>query len=279
MENTLRGAKAVKRKADKTRGARSGGQYKISGRAEEQAKESQLICSAGVQRETMRSGESDVLHINLRYPEFSGAVSVKFLKRLNGFYSGMIKNFLQYCKRTLFRQAVFAYEKSKKDIEIEPAPEKFKPFGAVVTYELTYNRGNLCCICIDFNIYAGKGRGKLARQVTIWDTRKRILLSPSSFVTLTTAAKKRVRSYIGEIMRIQTEKGEEYYQNTDPSYLMRHIKARNIFITDKGFAFFFPQDTIASSDCGIVSFIVPERVIKGEQKEKQFNPGANTTYG
>jgi hypothetical protein len=64
-------------------------------------------------------------------------------------------------------------------------------------------------------------------------------------------------------MESQIDRGEERYVNTDMQTVYKYLSINNLYLTEKSCAFFFPQSTVTSADSGIISFVIPEKVING----------------
>ena len=113
-------------------------------------------------KKTLRFKDSDVLHINIKYPDIKIMPSVLYKKagvKINGFYLSAVKKFVNFCEKKLYKSAA---------LDSVSLAENFKPFGAVVTYEVAYNQQDYLCVYLDINIYSGKGRGNNIRKAHIW---------------------------------------------------------------------------------------------------------------
>lgn len=159
---------------------------------------------------------------------------------------------------------------------------EFKPFGAVISFETPYislpqtgetyrhnHENGFLCVYLDINIYSGKGRGNIMRKVQIWNLTDGELYSPQRVLNFGGQTKKRIWEHICKTMERQIRRGDERYINADMPDVYRqnvykHLSINNMYLTSRGYAFFFPQGTIAPYERGIVDFIVPERVLYGE---------------
>lgn len=217
-------------------------------------------------RKTMKYDEVDVLHINISYPKLKPAKQAatarenisyaKTEKKINKFYDSIVKSFVKYSEGILFRSAANEYLiKSKRAEHGTEYVEPFKAFGAVLNFEVTYNRGNLLCIYLDANVYTGKGRGGISRTAHIWDCSRGALVPAKRFADVSGENRKKICSRICAAIQTQIDRGEERYTNSDFKSVYRHFKAKNMFITDRGCNFFFPQSSLSPPECGIVSFI------------------------
>ena len=205
------------------------------------------------------------MQINIKYPGVKILPAGKFNKaenKINGFYDSIVKNFIKYCEKILYKTA--AYQKNA---------DGFKPFGAVMTFETTYNNQDFLCVYLDINIYAGKGRGNIIRKAQIWNLTSGELYSPKRIINFNKPMKMKVCEHICKTMEHQIKYGKERYINADtPSVykqnVYNHLNIYNMFITENGYAFFFPQNTIAPNDSGIVDFVVPEKILKENENGK-----------
>jgi len=204
-------------------------------------------------KKTLKFNDSEVLQINIKYPDIKIIPAGKFNKaekRINNFYGYMIKRFIQYCEKVLYKHA--AYQKDKED---------FKPFGAVMTFETTYNKQDYLCIYLDISIFSGKGRGNAARKAHIWACKGGELVIPERLIKLNRTVKIKICEYICKTMASQIENGEERYIKYDFPSVYKYLNMKNFGLNENGYSFFFPQNTVAPFESGIVSFFVPEGIM------------------
>ena len=206
-------------------------------------------------KKTLKFNDSEVLQINIKYPEIKIIADNKTEKKINDFYSSAIQNFINYCEKILYKNAALEFSKRKK------AGEEFRPFGAVVTFETTYNKHDFLCVCLDINIYAGKGRGNAVRKAHIWSCKGGELVRPEKFIKFTRPTKNKICEYIHETMINQIKNGEENYIKSDLRSVYKNLNMKNFELSETGYSFFFPQDTVAPFESGIVSFAVPEKIL------------------
>ena len=209
----------------------------------------------------MRYNDVDVLQLNIKYPQIklklnAEQVHEKAAKRINGFYENTAEHFMKFSERVLYKDAVSEYLTKNKYKQAEV----FKPFGAVLSFEVTYNRNNFLCIYFDANIYTGKGRGNISRKSHIWDLREGVAVPPSGFFEFSGDNKKKICLRICGIISEQAERGEAYYINSDFKTVYKYFNPKNIFITERGYNFFFPQSSLCPAESGIVSFIYIPRI-------------------
>ena len=226
-------------------------------------------------KKTLKFNDSEVLQINVKYPGIKILPAVlyhKTEKKINDFYNAVIRNFINFCEKKLYRNsaAEFIEYKNNAGNEINNinniySNNKFRPFGAVITFDVTYNKNDFMCICLDISIYAGKGRGNTARKAHIWNLNTGELLSPERFIKFNRQVKSKICGYICETMENQIKRGEEYYIKLDMPSVYRYLSMRNFYLSEsknnKEYCFFFPQNTVAPVESGIVSFDIPEKVV------------------
>ena len=215
-------------------------------------------------KKTLHYEGVSVLQVNIKYPQIklkSNAEDIqeKATKRINKFYDNATKYFMKFSERVLYKNAVSEYINSTKTADNSKnavfEPMQFKPFGAVLNFEVTYNKNNILCIYSDANIYIGKGRGNIRRKAYIWDLSSGIILMSERFIDFNGGTKNKICSKICGIIKEQTEKGEEQYIKTDFKTVYKYFNKRNMFITERGYNFFFPQSSLSPDECGIVSFL------------------------
>ena len=134
-----------------------------------------------------------------------------------------------------------------------------------MTFDVSYNSGDVLCVYFDINIYSGKGRGNTVRKSHIWKPSAGELLSPGRFVKLNRQIKYKICGYISEIMEKQISSGKEYYINSDIASVYKYLDGKNFYLCEPGgngdgYSFFFPQNSVAPFNSGIVSFVVPEKI-------------------
>jgi len=132
-------------------------------------------------KKTLKFDDSDVLHINIKYPDVKILPAVLYQKpekRINNFYDSVIKNFLSFCEKRLYKSAAaeFISYKNNPDSDID-----FKPFGAVMTFEAAYNKQDFLRIYLDVSIYAGKNRENRAKKSHVWKISDGTLIPPKKF--------------------------------------------------------------------------------------------------
>ena len=210
-------------------------------------------------KKTLKFKESDVLQVNIKYPVFAVKSNPVSEKKINTFYHSAVNSFVRYCEKNLYKSASAEHEISTQH----------KPFGAVVTFEIPYcnrNRGVLC-VYLDINIYSGKGRGNITRKSQIWDIATGELYSPGRIINLNKPMKKRIREYILKTMEHQyldTNIPEAYQQNIN-----KYLNINNLYLSDNGYTFYYPQGTIAPHDNGIIDFTIPENVLRGDNQSNK----------
>jgi len=227
-------------------------------------------------KKILKFNESNVLQINAKYPVIKikpSSIYKKAEKKFNGFYQSIAKNFADFCEKELYKSTAFSSAAHEKNLENDDYTGEFKPFGAVVTFETAYNKRDFLCIYIDVNIYSGKGRGNTVRKAHIWKFVKNNIMPISSnqFVKSDKQIKNKICEYICRVMETQVKNGEERYKSGIDSLstdVYRYLNVKNFYLSEiknkdeTGYSFFFPQNTIAPYDSGIVSFTVPENVVK-----------------
>ena len=215
-------------------------------------------------KKTLKFNGSEVVRINLKYPGIKISPAGNFNKsekKINNYYDLTIRSFIKYCEKILYKNAAPAFAAHQK------SGGGFKPFGAVITFETAYNRQDFLSIYLDINIYFGKGRGNAIRKAQIWKIDDGELLPPERFIKFTRPVKIKICGHICGIIAKQIENGGERCIKSDmPSVcrdVYKYLDLKNFYPGETGYTFFFPQGTIAPPENGIVSFAVPEKIIRG----------------
>jgi len=122
-------------------------------------------------KKTLRFDDSDVLHINVKFPDIKilpiDGHNKKNAKKINDFYHSAVKIFMRFCEKNLYKNAAVEFMTHKNN-NGDDNNIQFKPFGAVITFEVTENQQDLLQIYLDINIFAGKGQVISIRKSHVW---------------------------------------------------------------------------------------------------------------
>lgn len=197
-----------------------------------------------------REWESDgvvVLQASVRVPRPVPSAGGVF-RRVRRYYQLQCQAFFRYCQRELLPQAAAEYAAALACSR--PLPD----FHAELDYHVTYNEGGLWSLYTQTR-EAGPGGTFLARRGDTWDLSAGYPVPASSFFsgslrkTLLSAAE-------AQVQRRQAA-GAGVWREDWRRGLRRYYNPGNYYLTEDGFAFFYPMLSIAPASAGIPVFILP----------------------
>jgi hypothetical protein len=109
-------------------------------------------------KNSVPNGEGEFVKYSIAYPEINGKDG--FSKVFCGFYSLLAKRFEEFAKTKLYKEAM--RYKTLSDVE-------FKPFGAVLKFVCSYNKGNVISIVMDAFVSMGGDKKESKRLSQNWD--------------------------------------------------------------------------------------------------------------
>lgn len=208
-----------------------------------------------------REWESDgvvVLQASVRVPRPVPSAGGVF-RRVRRYYQLQCQAFFRYCQRELLPQAAAEYTAALACSR--PLPD----FRAELDYHVTYNEGGLWSLYTQTR-ETGPGGTFLARRGDTWDLCAGYPVPASSFFsgglrkTLLSAAE-------AQIQRRQAA-GAGVWREDWRRGLRRYYNPGNYYLTEDGFAFFYPMLSIAPASAGIPVFILPYSEETGRPRVK-----------
>lgn len=122
-------------------------------------KKSFCIEEATVKRE-LTDGESCLVKINLRYPDIVCGRKDSMQLFAKDFYKNIADAFEKYATDELAKKAKAAYAES---------PEGFKPFSALMKYEVTRLDEKFLSVITDISVCDGKNPPSVERKTQVWE--------------------------------------------------------------------------------------------------------------
>lgn len=209
-----------------------------------------------------REWESDgvvVLQAFVRVPRPVPSAGGVF-RRVRRYYQLQCQAFFRYCQRELLPQAAAEYAAALACSR--PLPD----FRAELDYHVTYNEGGLWSLYTQTR-ETGPGGTFLARRGDTWDLGAGYPVPASSFFsgglrkTLLSAAE-------AQVQRRQAA-GAGVWREDWRRGLRRYYNPANYYLTEDGFAFFYPMLSIAPASAGIPVFLLPYSDASGRPQRKQ----------
>ena len=209
------------------------------------------------EREWVSDGMA-VLHASVRVPRPVPSAGGVF-RRVRRYYQLQCQAFFRYCQRELLPQAAAEYAAALACSR--PLPD----FHAELDYRVTYNEGGLWSLYTQSR-EVGPGGTFLVRRGDTWDLGAGYPVPSASFFsgglrkTLLSAAEV-------QIQRRQAA-GAGVWREDWRHGLRRYYNPANYYLTEDGFAFFYPMLSIAPASAGIPVFLLPYSDAAGRPQVK-----------
>ena len=190
-----------------------------------------------------------VLHATVRVPRPVPSTGGVF-RRVRRYYQLQSQAFFRYCQRELLPQAAAEYAAALACSR--PLPD----FHAELDYHVTYNEGGLWSLYTQTR-EIWPGGTLLVRRGDTWDLRAGYPVPASTFFSGAGPLRKALLSAAeAEIQRRQAA-GAGLWREDWRRGLRRFYNPDNYYLTDDGFAFFYPMLSIAPASAGIPVFTLP----------------------
>ena len=204
-----------------------------------------------------------MINNSITYPQFEIKNNLHVAQSLNEFYRNDARQYYQYSSQELYNAAIkeFLY-----DIQ-QHFP--FREYQVVQTFETTYNRTPLLSIYYDRYEFSAGAHGTTTRASNTWFVPNGAGVELSNLFE-GSYYKGIIYEYITNEINKQMEQGDSYYFDDYAKKVFRYFDENNYYITDSGFAFYFPQYTIAAYAQGIPVFLIPYDVFGHGLKQRFF---------
>lgn len=205
-----------------------------------------------------------MIDVSITFPQVNVRENPRTTQRINAFYRENTKKYYDYVSDVLFNQAKNEYIDSIK----QHIP--FRTFQVVQTFETPYNLNALLSIFYDRYEYTGGAHGNTVRFADTW------LLSTANRLKLCdffedSYYKSVIFEYIINDISKQIKNGNSYYFDNYSKNVFRYFDESNFYLTDTGFAIYYPLYTIAAYVQGIPVFIVPYDAFGPNLKKRFFH--------
>lgn len=194
-----------------------------------------------------------VLTYKINYPQFYSNKCPKYLNRLNAFYKENAEIFEQYCRDTLFAEAVELYHEMKKN------GYPFHPYEAIVNYKITY----LTCHCVslyfDKYLYTGGAHGNTVRHSDTWNLNTGRTMNINEYFPNNPNYKNDILTFIVDEIseQLKDPNMEGKYFETYQQDVYNTWNEDNFYITPSGIVVYFQQYDIGPYSSGILEFLIP----------------------
>lgn len=204
-----------------------------------------------------------MVEISITYPQVDVFGRPHATQKISGFYREQAKEYYDYASHSLFDQAVQEYLDSIK----QQFP--FRPYTVNGSFETPYNRAALLSIYSDRYEFTGGAHGNTVRTAETWQLSAGNRMKLSDFFDDSSYKSVIFEAITGDI-KAQIEAGNEYYFADYAKNVFRYFDEANYYLTDKGFAIFYPLYSIAAYVQGIPVFIVPYEAFGDNLKKRVF---------
>lgn len=201
----------------------------------------------------IRYDDEIILTYEINYPQFFSKKCPKNLNKLNAFYKENAEIFEQYCRDTLFTEAVEQYYEMKKN------GFPFHPYEAIVKYKVTYLTCQFISLYFDKYIYTGGAHGNTVRHSDSWNLNTGKMINISEYFPDNP-------NYIDDILAFVID--EITNELKDPEAKWKYFETYgqdvyntwnedDFYLTPSGIVVYFQQYAIAPYSSGILEFLIP----------------------
>lgn len=191
-----------------------------------------------------------MVDISISYPQVEVKNNIKSTQDISSFYRNEARKYYNYASHEIYDSAVKEY---LHDLQ-QHFP--FREYQVMQTYQTTFNHGSLLSIYYDRYEYTAGAHGNTTRVADTWYLQNSARVSLSDFFT-GSYYKAVFYEFITNEIKLQIEQGNTYYFDDYAKNVFRYLDEKNYYLTDNGFAIFYPLYTIAAYVQGIPVFIVP----------------------
>lgn len=192
-----------------------------------------------------------VLHASVRVPRpvpFTGGV----FRRVRRYYQLQSQAFFRYCQRELLPQAAAEYAAALA--YSRPLPD----FHAELDYHVTYNEGGFWSLYTQSR-ETGPGGTLLVRRGDTWDLGAGYPVPAAKFFSGAGPLRKALLSAAETEIQRRQAAGAGLWREDWRRGLRRFYNPDNYYLTEDGFAFFYPMLSIAPASADIPVFTLPYR--------------------
>lgn len=192
----------------------------------------------------------EMVDISISYPQVDVKNNLKVSQDISLFYRNSAKQYYSYASKDIYDSAVKEY---LYDLQ-QHFP--FREYQIMQTYETPYNHASLLSIYYDRYEYTAGAHGNTTRAADTWYLPNGASVRLSDFFN-GSYYKAVFFEYITNEIKTQIDQGNTYYFDDYAKNVFRYFDEKNYYLTDSGFAIFYPLYTIAAYVQGIPTFIVP----------------------
>jgi hypothetical protein len=204
-----------------------------------------------------------MVDISITFPQVDVWEKPHVSQRISSFYQDSAKKYYEYAAHELYEEAIKEY------IFRMGQHFPFNAYNVVQTFEKPYNLAGLLSIYYDRYEYTGGAHGNTVRYADTWHLSSGRRLTLSDFFE-DSSYKSVFFEYITAEIKRQIEAGNTYYFDDYVKNVFRYFDEENYYLTDTGFAIYYPLYSIAAYVQGIPVFIVPYEAFGRNLKKRLF---------
>ena len=191
-----------------------------------------------------------MLEISISYPEVIIAGNEAVSIRISTFYNHMARRAFNHAMHNMYESAVQEYKDSIKN------NFPFRSYDVVSIYNVTYNKNGFLSIYSDNYEYTGGAHGNTIRQADSFNTSSGAHMALNDFFKHP-YYRQVILSSIFRQINAQISKGQDIYFDDYQKNVFEYFSEKNYYITNDGFAIYFPLYSIAPYVAGIIVFVTP----------------------
>lgn len=211
--------------------------------------------SAGITwRETNRDftyGRTVLLTLSIRRPVVRLIRMDAVQERINNRIRLQAQAFYRYASRTLYRQALQEYRDSLS------GEFPFRPYDAVMEYEITYNADCHLSLYYDRYQFTGGAHGSTIRASDTYSLKTGEVLPLSHFFKPGTNYQGFLITKILEQADRNMKEDPYIYFEDYRELIVKYFNPESFYLTSEGIAIYYQQYEIAPYSTGIVVFTIP----------------------
>lgn len=202
-----------------------------------------------------------VLTLSIRYPVIWLPVSRNAQNRINRTLQSQICYYQRYVSTSLYKGAMKEYQDAQKN------GFPFRPYDAVMQYEISYNYNCYFSTYHDIYEFTGGAHGNTIRTSDTWNLKTGRRLPLSAYFPPGTDYQK---LFLEQIL-IQADKEHSNYFENYRELIVQNFNPKNYYLSEDGFNLYYQQYEIAPYSTGIVVFTVFYGIVGWFPQCSQFN--------
>lgn len=191
--------------------------------------------------------KTEVLTLSIRYPEIESLS--RSSTTISRSYRRAAQNYYNHISAKLYPSAVQEWKDSKK------IGFPFRPYDAVMDYQITMNEVCRFCTYTDQYEYTGGAHGNTLRTSVNWDTRKGTRIRLKSLFPKGSHIREKITGLIAQQAQDQQAQEPVYFDNYQV-LIAKYFNPESFYLTPGGIAFYYQQYEIGPYAIGIPTFLL-----------------------